>query len=151
MKGFFIVLAGCATAAGCKLAGCKLDAGCKLAGCVLAAGMIISCSTAPAPFRVEVPEVIVEQEYSGEYCFSVDFYNDSDKAVVSLEIAVPAADGYLLRRQIDCSIPAGGSTRIEVLLDDEPAEPVTAAVTEIVYEDDSRFFDPGGRESGLWW
>lgn len=147
MKGFFSMLAGCATAAGDKLAGCKQ----KLAGCVIAAVLVISCAGTPPPFRVDAVSLELEDGYGGETTVSVDFYNNSDKTVTALEVSVPAAAGYLMRQEIVCTIPPGGSTRLDVIMDDAPAEPVAAAITEIVYEDGSRFFDPGGRSSILWW
>ena len=122
-----------------------------LAGCVLATILVISCAGTPPPFRVDAVSLELEDGYGGETTVSVDFYNNSDKTVTALEVSVPAAAGYLMRQEIVCTIPPGGSTRLDVIMDDAPAEPVAAAITEIVYEDGSRFFDPGGRSSILWW
>jgi len=100
---------------------------------------------------VDAVSLELEDGYGGETTVSVDFYNNSDKTVTALEVSVLAAAGYLMRQEIVCTIPPGGSTRLDVIMDDTPAEPVAAAITEIVYEDGSRFFDPGGRSSILWW
>ena len=133
MKGFFITPAVQAEARGCNRGGTR---------------HFQADATALPRGRGHAE---LEDGYGGETTVSVDFYNNKDKTVTALEVSVPAAAGYLMRQEIVCTIPPGGSTRLDVIMDDAPAEPVAAAITEIVYEDGSRFFDPGGRSSILWW